>query len=288
MITSIDLAYPEKSAIKYEKRQYPDGQQDIIINTNIPGDKISLAMIKSRFNSFKDLELIICTTKALRRMRVKRIALAIPYLLGARSDRLFQEGGTSYLVDIIAPIINAQGYEIVQVMDVHSYVAEGCISNLWSLSNGGLVKDALEQFFMKREGKDDIGADDVAILAPDAGAYSKIYKLIDEIGFVQEPIICSKHRDIKTGKLDKVSIPETIIGYKNIVIVDDICDGGRTFINIAEAIRREMLTTDMYLVVTHGIFSKGFDELGKYFKGIHCSNSISDIDHKLVTQTNIF
>ena len=31
-----------------------------------------------------------------------------------------------------------------------------------------------------------------------------------------------------------------------------------------------------FLVVSHGIFSKGFSELSKYFEGIYCTNSYSD------------
>jgi ribose-phosphate pyrophosphokinase len=50
------------------------------------------------------------------------------------------------------------------------------------------------------------------------------------------------------------------------VIVDDICDGGRTFLEIAKTIRSKkrnisIFGDKIYLVVTHGIFSAGFDEL---------------------------
>jgi ribose-phosphate pyrophosphokinase len=74
------------------------------------------------------------------------------------------------------------------------------------------------------------------------------------------------------------------------VIVDDICDGGRTFLEIAKTIRseRNISILKIYLVVTHGIFSAGFDELKKHFDGIYCTNSVSDIDNELVKQLNIF
>jgi ribose-phosphate pyrophosphokinase len=43
-----------------------------------------------------------------------------------------------------------------------------------------------------------------------------------------------------------------------ILIVDDICDGGRTFIELAKKLR-PMTTGKIKLLITHGIFSKGIE-----------------------------
>jgi phosphoribosylpyrophosphate synthetase len=157
---TLNLAYPEKSDIKIVDSfgnegkvcQFPDGQQDVIIKTvygktHIIGWEEEKFTIKSHFNSFRDLELIMCATKALRRLGVKEIHLYIPYLLGARSDREFVEGGTSYLVDVIAPVINSLGFESVTVMDVHSDVAAACINNLKVVGNSEFVEWAIEKIF---------------------------------------------------------------------------------------------------------------------------------------------
>lgn len=137
--------YPDESEIKFKISQFPDGQQDLTITQY---NDINIEIL-SRFNSFKDLELIICATKALRRLGIKTISLYIPYLLGARSDRQFVEGGTSYLVDVIAPIINSLGFETVTVIDVHSDVAAACIKNLKIISNLQLVRFALNNIFIE-------------------------------------------------------------------------------------------------------------------------------------------
>ena len=70
------------------------------------------------------------------------------------------------------------------------------------------------------------------------------------------------------------------------VIVDDICDGRRTFIGIAQELKKKN-AGDIYLCVTHGIFSYGFDELKKYFKKIYCTDSFKDIDDDFVRQIKI-
>lgn len=276
MIT-LNLNDENLSDIKYKISQYPDGQQDVQITNFKEGDIDDDVMIISRFRSFKNLELIICATKALKRLYVEKISLYIPYLLGARSDRQFKQGGTSYLVDVIAPIINAQKYYCVISIDVHSNVALACINNLKIFSNFEFVKSSVENILKTTKNNN---IEDIVFLAPDAGASHKIYASLDEAG-INNPIvlICSKERD-NNGKLSRTVVPLYNKNYegKTFVIIDDICDGGRTFNEIAKSINNEGYeNNDKFLIVSHGIFSAGFEELSKHFKNIYCTNSYSDI-----------
>jgi ribose-phosphate pyrophosphokinase len=75
---------------------------------------------------------------------------------------------------------------------------------------------------------------------------------------------------------------------KDVFIIDDICDGGRTFIEIAKAVNEvRKLSSSVkpehygknYLIVTHGIFSAGFGQLAEYFEGIYTTNSYSMIEN---------
>lgn len=288
----LNLVYPDNSQIKYKISSFPDGQQDVTLMSIPLGDvENEMVQIKSHFNSFKDLELIICSAKALRREGLKKVHLYIPYLLGARSDRKFVDGGTSYLVDVIAPIINAQGYESVTVIDVHSDVAGGCINNLEIIDNSELVKFFIDHMVEKNNGSYPIPK----LISPDGGSLKKIYKLCEKIGVKSEVIVCSKYRDTD-GKLSKTNVPglNTEPGQKEFVIIDDICDGGRTFIEIAKVILQDLpksvYNTKIHLIVTHGIFSSGYDELSKYFDTIFCTNSVKDItrDTMELERTNKF
>lgn len=268
----LNLVNESQSEILYKITRFPDGQQDILITTNnISYVTDGHVTIKSRFNSFRDLELIICATKALRRLGVKEIHLYIPYLLGARSDRQFQEGGTSYLVDIVAPIINAQKYESVTVIDVHSDVASACINNLIVLGNLQLVNSATL-------------SSEYSLVSPDAGALKKIYSVAKGVNYKGDIITASKHREIETGKILSTEVPMSegylhLYKHKDFIIIDDICDGGRTFIELAKAIKSKMVAHKgkIYLIVTHGIFSSGLKELCEHFDGIYTTNSIMDI-----------
>jgi ribose-phosphate pyrophosphokinase len=266
--------------IKYKLSQFPDGQQDItILDTFISPDETVL--ISSRFNNFKDLELIICSVKALRNLGIKTINLYIPYILGARSDRKFLVGGTSYLRDVVSPILNSLNLNSVICLDAHSDVAEACINNLINVNNYKLIKWAIS---------DQLDKSDYLLVSPDGGALKKIFKVSDYLKNTNEIIVCSKYRDTD-GKLSRTHVPIRIDHFaKDLIIIDDICDGGNTFINIAKEIKEVQpeRTGKIILVVTHGIFSAGFEKLSQYFDKIYCTNSVKNIQDPLVEQLDIF
>lgn len=284
----LDLTNQEKVGdlnLKYKISRFPDGQQSIDLEFTHFNDEVT---INSRLNDFKDLEVILCATAALRNLKVKTIHLYVPYFLGARSDRKFSEGGINYLKDVICPIINSQDFESVTIVDAHSDVLEACIKNYKKIDNIKLVKFALTDIDNTNSAKEKL-----YLVSPDAGALKKIYNVAEHFG-IDQIVIANKHRDIKTGKITHTEVPGLTQepGSKNFVIIDDICDGGRTFLEIAKTIRKEredsVFNDKIYLVVTHGIFSAGFSELKNWIDGIYCTNSVKDVDNELVKQLNIF
>lgn len=288
MIQKLNLVNAENSDIKYKISRYPDGQQSITLDlpdTDLH-EKITVS-ITSRLNSFKDLEVIIAANQALREFSyVENVKLNVPYFLGARSDRKFEAGTSNYLKTVICPIINAQNFSRVTVLDPHSDVLEACLNNYHKHNNHRLVKDALS----KIDNRD--GAQDrICLVSPDAGAYKKIFDVAKEFR-IEKIITASKVRDLKTGKILRTEIP-TLDQHADLkyVIIDDICDGGRTFIELAKAIKGSRPTAKVYLVVTHGIFSAGFAELNQYFEGIYTTNSyrdVSDNEYEQKTNTTAF
>ena len=275
----LNLTDNEKSDIKFQISKFPDGQQSVTITdskhvldiSQISGHPVK---IKSRLNSFKDLELIICATQALRDLRIKEIHLYVPYFVGARSDRKFVKGSTNYLKNVICPIINSQNFETVEVIDPHSDVLEACLNNYIKEDNHRLVKFALPLIDNK-----DGAQKRVVLVSPDAGAYKKIFDVAQRFG-IENVVTASKHRDIQTGKITHTEIPN-IDQYgedHKFVIVDDICDGGRTFTELAKEIRKHNAISDIHLIVTHGIFSAGLKPLNQEFTSIFCTNSYSDMN----------
>ena len=270
----LDLVNPEKSQIKYKISQFPDGQQTVdLIDWNDLLRYEDAVKINSRLNTFKDLELIICATAAVRNIKPTReIALYVPYFIGARSDRKFLDGGVNYLKQVICPIINSLNFVTVVVLDPHSDVLEACLNNYEKVNNHTLVKYSLSKIDNKNGAQDRI-----CLVSPDAGAYKKIFDVAKKFG-IENIITATKVRDMRSGNILRTEIP-TLNQHADLkyVIIDDICDGGRTFIELAKAIKGSRPSAKVYLVVTHGIFTAGFKELNQYFEGIYTTNSYVDV-----------
>ena len=269
----LNLVDLDKSDIQYKISKFPDGQQSIELTTSFTRDLAEVTVeIKSRLNSFKDLEVIICANQAVRNLECRNVQLYVPYLLGARSDRAFTFHGVNYLKQVICPIINSQNFTRVRVLDPHSDVLEACINNFKKVPNIELVRWALTNIDNKNEAQSR-----VMLMSPDAGALKKIYDVAKEFR-IQNVTTASKVRDIKTGNILRTELPTmNLDGIEHIVIIDDICDGGRTFIELAKEIRKQT-DKSIYLIVTHGIFSGGLYDLSKHINSIYCTNSVKNIE----------
>ena len=272
----LNLVNLERSEIKYKISKFPDGQQTInLINWySINDEENNSIQINTRLNSFQDLEILICAVQAIRNVTSRKIELYVPYFLGSRSDRKFVDGGVNYLKQVICPIINSLNFSKVSVLDPHSDVLEACLNNYEKTNNHFLVALALNNICA-----DMIGS--VCLVSPDAGAYKKVFDVAKEFN-IEKIITATKVRDLKTGQILHTEVP-TLDQHNDIkyVIVDDICDGGRTFIEIAKAIKASRPTAKIYLVITHGIFSGGFYELDELFENVFCTNSYEDIKSKV-------
>ena len=270
----LNLAYPEKSDIPFKISKFPDGQQTIDLTEVRTAQLLDRTVqITSRLNSFQDIELIICANQLVRTLGAQSVSLYVPYFLGARSDRQFHIGGINYLKQVICPIINNQNFSSVTVLDPHSDVLEACLNNFVKKNNYDLVRFASQSIGGE--------ADQIALISPDAGALKKIYDVAKKFN-ITNVTTASKVRDVISGNIVRTELPKMDLdGIEHIIILDDIVDGGRTFIELAKEIRKQ---TDkpIYLIVTHGIFSAGFNKLSDELDGIFCTNSVSDVNFETV------
>jgi ribose-phosphate pyrophosphokinase len=232
-------------------RRFPDSQTHAIVAGVNEGEDIRLVW---RVRTNDELIELLQVSNALDGLFAKKRELVIPYLLGARSDRRMEPGGSVDL-RVIADCINGCRFERVTLFDVHSDVALQLIDRSVNIGNDVLVRRYDEDYPVR--------------ICPDAGAAKKHYEAFRDVVF------CAKTRDLSTGRISlKVLEPEKCTD-RHCVIVDDLCDGGATFLAIAEQISPSTLT----LIVSHGIFSKGFTELRKHFDRIITSDSYcSDLE----------
>lgn len=243
------------------------------------GYEIDEVLITSRVNNTDDLMKIILAKDALEREGVKRFELLMPYVPYARQDRVCN-AGEAFSLKVFTNILNSCKFDKVIVLDAHSDVAPALIDNCENLTNFSYVSEALEYLH-------DTEFSDIILISPDSGANKKTNKLYDYFPESFSGLVkCDKRRDLATGKLDGFEVFVKDLGGFPCLIVDDICDGGRTFTGLAQELKR-LNAGDLFLFVTHGIFSNGFEELQKDFKRIFTTDSVKSVNHPLVKQFKV-
>lgn len=246
---------------------YPDNQPHIKVSDVEEDDEVNVTV--SLLSSLHVMHLLQ-VSNALDHLFAKKKTLVIPYLMGARFDRVM-EHGDSLDLEVVANLVNSCGFEKVILFDVHSDVATMAIKNSMNVNNRQLV--------------DEYNLPNSIVICPDAGAVKKIGKYLEWNERIVDVVYCTKSRDLSNGNLTiKVLEPEKCKD-RNCVIIDDLCDGGGTFIGIANQIEPAHLT----LIVSHGIFSKGIMGLKEKFNKVITSNSYAhSYDDKLVKTVKIF
>ena len=264
MILNLDPKFApilNREVIQFQSFIFSGGEPHIKINPDF--DTTQKITITHRLNSFNDLGLLCITVDALRRMDVKIIDLFIPYFPAARQDRVMITG-ESLSVKVYADIINGLQFNKVSVFDAHSEVTPALVNNCEVIPNHTFIQEVLK-----------IIGQNVKLISPDGGALKKIYKVSEFLGGI-DVVECSKSRDVKTGRLSGFKVYEDDLNGIDCLIVDDICDGGGTFVGLAEELKNKN-AGKLYLAVSHGIFNKGFEVLN-CFDGIFTTNSVKDFE----------
>lgn len=165
-------------------------------------------------------------------------SLHIPCLPYARQDKQVSDTST-FALSTFARILNQQEWDVVSVIDPHSNV-DKLINNVFSMSVESTIKEVLLE----------TGA---IPCYPDSGAYIRYGGHTDSL-----PLIGHKIRNQSTGDIVEYNITGSI--SDRVCLIDDICDGGKTFIEAAKVLYNRG-AKEVYLYTTHGIYSKGLDVL---------------------------
>jgi ribose-phosphate pyrophosphokinase len=235
--------------------------------------------INTRLNSSDDLMTLILAVDALRNMGVNHIEAFIPYVPYARQDRVMVPG-EPLSIKVFATLINNLKLNTVIVFDAHSDVSVALLDHCQNISNCELAGFFLKQLNLK----------DYSLVSPDLGAYKKVDKLAQKLEYKGEIVTGLKIRDVSTGQIVKSDVNVDSLNGKDCVVVDDICDGGRTFIELASVLKQKGAGR-LFLIISHGIFSHNALERLKEagYEGVCCSNSIANRPvHAFYNEYNLF
>lgn len=261
--------YADEVEVDVKWWSFPGGERSCRIESEIPFPVFEF-IVEVNFRSSDDIIDMALLVNAIRNMGHDAfISLSIPYMPFARQDRVMTTG-EPFALQVMVQFIKMCNFDSINVLDPHSDVLAG-------MFEPGLLKIVDQTQAWTNVIKDSIARNENAYLvSPDAGALKKIFKLANATGL---PVIeAGKVRDVKTGEIvgTTVNSDPYFLGNITLIVVDDICDGGRTFIELANALKYKFGSriNKLVLCVTHGIFSKGLDCLDCYDQ-IYTINNMS-------------
>lgn len=247
--------------IGYKIDHFPDGEKHLVIDELNKKDTVEVIC---RIKSSDDLFLLMQLKDILDRQWITIEKLTIKYLMGMRMDRLMDLNG-SITLKIVTEVINNLGAKKVEIIEVHSDKTIELINN----SKSKIIKNF------------PINSDDYILCYPDRGAENRYNTYFDYC------LICDKTRGVD-GKIINVRIININEYYEkgDIIVTDDICDGGGTFLAIAPKLR-EFNPSKLILCVTHAIQKIGIERVAEVYDEVYITNSYHDWD-KEDLPSNVF
>lgn len=265
MQSTIQLYINEQShPIPVSFFQFSGGEEHIKIDMDrIVKGEINHIKIEAQIISSQVMMQLLLLNDALHRTQkltpntIK--VLSIGYMPGARQDRVCEPGEALSLA-VYASLINSIRADKVIIQDPHSDVTTALINNIQVVTQDEIVSEKLGNYLKQQA---------MSLISPDAGALKKIYATAKKL---ELPVIeASKKRDTKTGQIISTSVDTQNVLPEKVIIIDDICDGGRTFIELAKVLKNNGVKS-ISLYVTHGIFSQGVGVFDDYIETIFTLN----------------
>ena len=207
------------------------------------------------------------------KMNTKCITLIMPYIPNARMDRT-HNAGEVHMLKYFCKFINDLHFDCVQVMDPHSDVSCTLLDHLFYIDPTPLVKSAVEESRAQY------------IFFPDDGAakrYGPVYNFRPYLNG-------KKNRDWATGAIKGLEVENPMglkddFNGKHIIIIDDICSRGGTFVHSAAALKK-MGFAKIDLCVTHcekTIFAGALLKSDSPINHIYTTDTIFNKEHDKIS-----
>lgn len=240
---------------EYERINFPVGEMHVRL-TKVEDTNIGVEL---SFEKNEEIIELLFVADMLKRARLAPKWLTMDYIPFGRQDRT--EGSECFSLKVFADLVNSMEFEAVYTTDPHSDVTAALFNNLYITPQW----EVFQRHLMKRGS--------FWLIAPDAGAIKKIDKLAKRVHFCKGVVECSKRRDTKTGHISEVVVHANGLMGDEGYVVDDICDGGGTFILLADAWKARG-GGPLHLMVTHGFFTKGIEVLTPHYTTITTSKGV--------------
>jgi ribose-phosphate pyrophosphokinase len=254
--------------------KFPAGEVGCMIPFHNAPQHVKCVSIKASIQSSDELMQLFMVTDSIRRLFTEAsIELYLGYTPYGRQDRVCNEG-ESLSIKVFASLINSQCYDKVVILDPHSDVTTAVFDKVAVVPLDKVFFDSM---------KHKVNSEYVFV-APDAGAAKKVKLIADKFG--ADCIFGIKTRNMSDGSITDLVLSGDV-SDKKVIVVDDICDAGATFLKLAEILKQRNVKS-MDLFVTHGIFTKGTECLTSVYNTVYTTNSYHQDREGVVDGVNYF
>lgn len=255
----------DKNNIK--KINYPDGSSYVEVESFPP-------QIEFRINSYEDLW-TLTQIKDVYDYNGKPLSVTIPCLLDAQADRRFEKN-QSHNLKLVLYQLARLNFENITIFHPHnSEVVESILNRVNILDNSYFIEQVINRIGLMNQVVEGVRADigNTILMSTDAGGFKPLMKLADKIQWKGETFSASKSRKYEDGKSKLIQqIDRQDFEGKDILIVDDICVNGGTFIGLAKMLK-ERNVGKLYLAVSHLTVPNPNPELINLYDTIFTTNS---------------
>ena len=259
-----------KSNIK--KISYPDGSSYVKVESFLP-------QIEFRINSYEDLW-TLTQIKDVYDYNGKPLSVTIPCLLDVQADRRFEKN-QSHNLKLVLYQLARLNFENITIFHPHNpEVVEAILGDRVEIIDNSefidlvLAKGLMGEYTSETETQwDKILESNLILMSSDAGGFKPLMKLADKIQWKGETFSASKSRKYEDGKsVLTQQIDRQDFGGKDILIIDDICVKGGTFVGLAKMLK-ERNAGKLYLAISHLTVPNPNPELVDLYDTIFTTNS---------------
>jgi ribose-phosphate pyrophosphokinase len=250
---------------------FPAGEAHIKVEPKRTLEPTEIAIIQPSADSIHDdlFKLAMWSNYLFTKSGVDRV-LVLPYFPGARADRVSPGVEEPFGLEVYAEFIGGLMLDQIIIFDPHS---EGVVRELKNADAGATITVVSSDELFADPSVNHCMQDYTGIIAPDKGAVTRAKAVADVL---ELPVFTAeKTRDPLTGRLSgfHIDLPEPFSESDDFyLIVDDICDGGGTFLGLEDSMGLPYGNVDLF--VSHGVFSKmAVDNLASKFEYVYTTNS---------------
>lgn len=219
-------------------KNFSDGEIWVKFEENVRG--VDLFILQSTYAPTDNLMELLMLIDAAKRASARRVTAVIPYFAYARQDRKDQPR-VSITAKLVANLLDRAGADRIITIDLHSSQIQGFFD---------IPVDHLYASPVLIRTINKLGLNNIAFASPDVGGVKTARAYAKRVG--GDLVLVDKRRPAHN-----IAEIVHIIGNvedKNIIIVDDMIDTGRTFIQCAEALKTNG-AKEIYGVCVHPVFS---------------------------------